>query len=186
MSARTPAIGTVLRLSKAHDLIRLGQLKAARAMISPDGRPPEDDTELHTFAALATREGEYGQALALWRLLLQRQPRHPEASRMISAIEIWQGRPDWHRYVPVGGAVFGVLLLVVAAIAMFSSPPKSPSSAASPSTPAPVSAAPNAQGSVASPAAVRTPTPAPKPTGASGIQFSVQPAGSKSKAKNTR
>jgi hypothetical protein len=32
---------------------------------------------------------------------------------MIAAIELWQMRPTWYRFIPMGAATLGVVLLVV-------------------------------------------------------------------------
>jgi hypothetical protein len=109
----TESIGTTLNLAKALALARSGQMKAAQAMLAASGGPPEDPVELHALAALVTSAGDFPRALTLWRQLLQRDPRHAEARRMIAAIELWQMRPPWYGFIPVGAATFGVVLLVV-------------------------------------------------------------------------
>jgi hypothetical protein len=109
----TDSIGTTLNLAKALALARSGQMKAAQAVLTTSGSPPEDPVELHALAALVTSAGDFPRALTLWRQLLQRDPRHAEARRMIAAIELWQMRPPWYRFIPVGVAILGVVLLVV-------------------------------------------------------------------------
>jgi hypothetical protein len=142
------SISTSLRLAKALGLARQGKLKPAQLLLAPENGVPANATELHALAALVTHEGDYERALRLWRLLLQRQPDHPEARRMIPMIELWVSRPGWHRFVPVGAAVVGVLLcaLLLWAFGVFSSPPP-------PAKPA----------SVPPPARVTPPAPAPAP-----------------------
>ncbi|MBI5382212.1 MAG: hypothetical protein HZA31_09965 [Opitutae bacterium] len=160
MSARAPAIGTALRLAKAHDLVRRGHHKAARALVAPDGRPPENDTELHALAAIATHAGDYTEALSLWQLLRQRQPRHPEAARMIAAIECWQTRPSWYRYVPASAAALAGLLLCVILYVSLSSTPTRPAAinATSPRTaPAPAGNPALAPAQLTEPPAIRLP-----------------------------
>ena len=80
----TAPILTSLRLLKALDLARRGKIKAAQAVLENEGAPPENPVELHALAALVTREGDYLRALRLWRLLLEREPGHYEAKRMIA------------------------------------------------------------------------------------------------------
>lgn len=110
---------TTLRLLQAQQLVRRGRLREALAALAPGGTPPGDSTLLHALAAIITRAGDYRQALALWRLLLEREPGHAEAIRMVHVIELWQRRPSWMRWfwpivATVGGvAVVGGLLLLV-------------------------------------------------------------------------
>jgi predicted Zn-dependent protease len=109
----TESIGTSLNLAKALALARSGQMKAAQALLTVSGGPPDNSIELHALAALVTSAGDFPRALTLWRQLLQREPRHAEALRMIAAIERWQIRPPWYRFIPMGAATLGVVLLVV-------------------------------------------------------------------------
>lgn len=103
---------TALRLLQAQQLARRGRLREAMAVVAPGGVPPADDTSLQTFAALATGAGDYRTALPLWRLLLEREPGHREARRMIEAIELWLARPLWMRWVGIAAAVLGALVVV--------------------------------------------------------------------------
>jgi hypothetical protein len=107
------SIGTSLNLAKTLALARSGQLKAAQALLSPSGGLPENPIELHALAALVTSAGDLPRALTLWRQLLQQDPRHPEARRMIAAIELWQIRPPWYRFILPGAAALGIVLLIV-------------------------------------------------------------------------
>jgi hypothetical protein len=109
----TESIGTSLNLAKALALARSGQMKAAQALLTVSGGPPDNSTELHALAALVTSAGDFPRALTLWRQLLQRESRHAEALRMIAAIELWQIRPPWYRFIPMGAAILGVVLLVI-------------------------------------------------------------------------
>jgi hypothetical protein len=109
----TESIGTSLNLAKALALARSGQMKAAQALLTASGNSPGDPIELHALAALVTSAGDFSRALTLWRQLLQREPGHAEARRMIAAIELWQIRPAWYRFIPMGAAILGVVLLVV-------------------------------------------------------------------------
>jgi hypothetical protein len=109
----TDSIGTTLNLAKALALARSGRMKAAQAVLTVSGGAPDDPIELHALAALVTSAGDLPRALILWRQLLQRDPRHAEARRMISAIELWQVRPAWYGFIPVGAASLGVVLLVI-------------------------------------------------------------------------
>jgi hypothetical protein len=118
---------TSLRLLKAMNLARRGKMRAAQALLGAEGSAPENLVELHALAALVTSEGDYPRALRLWRLLLDREPRHAEAKRMIASIELWLSRPPWVRYVPAGAmALLVVIVVVVAALSADSSPPPSP------------------------------------------------------------
>ena len=109
----TDSIGTTLNLAKAFALARSGQMKAAQAVLTTSGGTPDDPIELHALAALVTSAGDFSRALTLWRQLLQREPRHAEARRMITAIERWQIRPSWYGFIPMGAATLGVVLLVI-------------------------------------------------------------------------
>jgi predicted Zn-dependent protease len=114
MPASSPdPIGASLKLAKALALARRGQLEAAQALLTESGGSPEDPIELHALAALVTSAGDFPRALALWRQLLQRDPRHAEALRMIDAIELWESRPPWYRFIPAGVAALGIVLLVI-------------------------------------------------------------------------
>lgn len=101
---------TALRLSKALGLARRGMLREAQQLLAAEGTLPENALELHALAALATGEGDYSRAQRLWRLLLQREPGHAEAKRMIDSIELWLSRPAWCRFIP---ALLGVVALVL-------------------------------------------------------------------------
>jgi hypothetical protein len=115
MTDSSPAsVGTTLNLTKALNLARRGQLEAAQTLLAASGESPADPIELHALAALVTSAGDFPRALALWRQLLQRDPSHAEAHRMIAAIELWQSRPPWYRFIPAGAAALGVVALVVA------------------------------------------------------------------------
>ena len=136
------AIAASLRLSKALSLAQNGQLAAAQRLLSPQGDLPVNNTELQALASLVTTAGDYERALDLWRQLLQRQPQHAEARRMIAAIEVWLARPSWVAYVPwaCGGVVaLGVLVLVL----VLSSGAPAPKPAATPvSKPVPTTTTP--------------------------------------------
>jgi hypothetical protein len=107
------SIGTSLNLAKALALARSGQMKAAQALLTPSGGSPGDPIELHALAALVTSAGDFPRALALWRQLLQQDPRHAEARRMIDAIELWESRPPWYRFIPAGAVTLGLVLAVI-------------------------------------------------------------------------
>jgi hypothetical protein len=133
---------TSLRLLKAMTLARHGQMRAAEALLGAEGSPPENPVELHALAALVTSEGDYPRALRLWRLLLDREPRHAEARRMIAAIELWLSRPLWVRYVPAGMlALLAVIVVAVVVLAMNNPPPAANSSLPPPASPASLSPA---------------------------------------------
>jgi cytochrome c-type biogenesis protein CcmH/NrfG len=114
------SISTTLVLAKALALARRGQIKAAQELLSPSGGAPEEPAELHALAALVTRTGDFPRALTLWRQLLQRDPRHAEARRMIAAIELWEFRPPWYRFIPAGAACLGIALIVGVLLYMLS------------------------------------------------------------------
>lgn len=104
---------TTLRLQQALNLARRGRLREAQAEVAPGGVPPDDLLSLQALAALATFAGDYRKALPLWKLIQVREPDHAEAARMVAAIELWQARPSWIRWVwPAVGAVGGVVVLV--------------------------------------------------------------------------
>ena len=107
-----------LRLLKALNLSRRGKMRAAQALLAAEETSPENLIELHALAALVTSEGDYPRALRLWRLLLERDPRHAEAKRMIASIELWLSRPPWVRYVPAG--VVALIVVIVVAVLAFS------------------------------------------------------------------
>ena len=118
------SIGVSLNLAKALHLARRGELREAEKTLVPSGARPADPLELHALAALVTSAGDFPRALELWRQLLQQEPRHTEARRMIAAIELWQSRPPWYRFIPAGAAVAGVIL--VAAVVLFVLSPSAP------------------------------------------------------------
>jgi hypothetical protein len=105
-------ISTSLRLIKALRLARHGKLQAAQTILAAAGTLPDNPVELHALAALVTSEGDYPRALRLWRLLLQREPSHAEAKRMIASIELWLSRPAWFRFIPAGAVVLLMVILV--------------------------------------------------------------------------
>ncbi len=106
------SLDTSLRLLQAQQLARRGRLREAMAVVAPGGLPPADPVLLQALAALATGAGEYRTALPLWRLLLEREPGHAYARRMVAAIELWQARPPWMRWFWPLAAVLGGLVLV--------------------------------------------------------------------------
>jgi hypothetical protein len=113
----TPSIEsleTSLRLVQALHLARRGRMREAEGIVAPGGTPPLNPVELQALAALATGQGDYRRALPLWRLLRQRDAFNDEAKRMIDAIELWQARPAWMKFIVPGIAVLlGLVLLVV-------------------------------------------------------------------------
>ncbi len=113
MDATGEPIVTALRLSKALGLARRGMLREAQQLLAAEGTLPENALELHALAALATGEGDYSRAQRLWRLLLQREPGHAEAKRMIDSIELWLSRPVWCRFIPAGLGVVGLVSVIV-------------------------------------------------------------------------
>jgi hypothetical protein len=151
------AIATTLRLSKALGLARQGRLREAQQLLAADGTLPESALELHALAALATGDGDYGRAQRLWRLLLQREPGHAEAKRMIDAIELWVMRPAWCRYIPAGVAVLS-LVLVFGFLAWMigGEPPPAPKPA-----PRPIVTAPAYESQSAPPPAITLPSARP-------------------------
>jgi hypothetical protein len=123
------SIATTLRLSKALGLARQGKLREAQQLFAAEGTLPENSIELHALAALATAEGDYARAQRLWRLLLQREPGHAEAKRMIDSLELWLSRPVWCQYLPVGLSilVLGLVIgLVLWALGDDAPPPRAP------------------------------------------------------------
>jgi hypothetical protein len=108
------SLETSLRLLQALHLARRGRLREAAAVVAPGGTPPANATELQAFAALTTGQGDYRRALPLWQLLRRRDAFNDEAKRMIEAIELWQARPVWMKFIVPGmAALLGVALLVV-------------------------------------------------------------------------
>jgi negative regulator of sigma E activity len=146
-SPATPIL-TCLRLLKALSLSRRGKMKAAQSLLVAEETAPENLIELHALAALVTTEGDYPRALRLWRLLLDHDPRHAEAKRMIASIELWTSRPPWVRYVPAGAVA--LIVVIVVAVLVFSGgshPPAArtappPPAALAPAGPRPASAPP--------------------------------------------
>ncbi len=129
-SPQSPIL-TSLRLQKALNLARRGNMRAAQALLGAEGSGPENPVELQMLAALVTSDGDYPRALRLWRLLLEREPRHAEARRMIASIELWLSRPPWVRYVPAGMVVL-LVVLVVAVVALAANPPPAARTAPAP------------------------------------------------------
>ena len=144
------SIATTLRLSKALGLARQGKLREAQQMFAAEGTLPDNSLELHALAALATSEGDYTRAQRLWRLLLQREPGHAEAKRMIDSIELWLSRPAWFQFIPTGLVVTGLGLAIVFVVWMMGG-----------DAPAPVR--PAARSVITAPASIAPPSPAPAP-----------------------
>ena len=144
------SIATTLRLSKALALARQGKLREAQQLFAAEGTLPESSLELHALAALATSEGDYTRAQRLWRLLLQREPGHAEAKRMIDSIELWLSRPAWFQFIPTGLVVTGLGLAIVFIVWMMGG-----------DTPAPVQPVPRPV--ISAPAAISSPSSAPTP-----------------------
>ena len=163
------SISTSLRLMKALSLARRGKTRAAQSVLAADGRLPEDPVELHALAALVTSEGDYPRAVRLWRMLLDREPGHREAQRMIAAIELWLSRPPWVRYVPIGAAVLLVVILILAIAGSAGRQPRAGGqvpaahSGAGPAPPPPPSSQSRSDGAHAR-APSANPNPAPSPT----------------------
>lgn len=109
-TATGESISLSLRIAKAMALARAGRLRDAQKVVADERTIPDDMLALHALAALVTSEGDYLRALKLWELLLQRDPGHAEARRMIEAIEVWLIRPSWFRYLPAIGGVAAVLV----------------------------------------------------------------------------
>lgn len=136
-------IAASLRLLKALSLARRGKMREAQAFLAAGGAPPENPAELQALAALVTKDGDYQRALRLWRLLLEREPGHAEARRMIDSIELWLSRPPWVRYIPAGIALLllVVIVVVVAALSGGSTPLTTRAAKPPPTTPASLSPA---------------------------------------------
>jgi len=134
------SIATCLRLGKSLGLARQGRLREAQQLLAAEGTLPESSLELHALASLATGDGDYARAQRLWRLLLQREPGHAEAKRMIDAIELWTTRPVWMNYLPIGATLAGVMLLIGLIAWMMTD--SEPAPAAKPPAPSPVQSTP--------------------------------------------
>ena len=120
------SIATCLRLGKSLGLARQGRLREAQQLLAAEGTLPESTLELHALASLATGDGDYARAQRLWRLLLQREPGHAEAKRMIDAIELWTTRPAWCQYVPLGLALAAVSIILLLVVLMLGGEPQTP------------------------------------------------------------
>jgi hypothetical protein len=107
------AISLSLRMSKAMALARAGRLQEAQKVVADERTIPDDLLALHALAALVTSEGDHLRALKLWEVILQRDPAHAEAKRMIAAIELWIMRPSWYRHLPWIGAVAALLIVAL-------------------------------------------------------------------------
>ena len=152
-------ISLSLRMAKALSLARDGKLRDAQALISGERTIPDHPLELHALASLVTTEGDYLRALKLWELLLQREPHHAEARRMVDAIELWLSRPSWMRYWGLV-AVTGVAMFFAGLFWIFASggttAPREPAAGYE----APISA-PEAESRAVTERPTPTPTPAP-------------------------
>jgi hypothetical protein len=158
-NTETTSLSATLRLAKALALSRQGKISEAQALLAGDRTIPEGVAELHALAALVTSQGDYLRAAKLWELLLQREPGHVEAQRMIAAIELWLSRPAWVRFLPygIGALVLGLIGWLVVAL-----------TSASPEVRAPriingnVPEGTNAPIVAPVPAEIATPTPQPR------------------------
>jgi hypothetical protein len=145
-------ISTSLRLMKALRLAQQGKLRAAQTILAAEGTLPDNPVELHALAALVTSEGDYPRALRLWRLLLQREPGHAEARRMIASVELWLSRPAWYRFIPAGAIVLLAMVLVTVLILAIGAP-----SPVAKSAPVPGTAASSLRPAAATPSPVTPP-----------------------------
>ncbi len=120
----TDSIALHLQLSRALAYAQRRQWTEAERVLS-DRAVPEHPLTLEALAAVVTSEGDYERALRLWERLLQFDPNHIQARRMIAAIELWLTRPSWAGYVPygLGAAVIGILVMV---FSIFFSEPQLP------------------------------------------------------------
>ncbi|MFT3869629.1 MAG: hypothetical protein QM715_14330 [Nibricoccus sp.] len=135
------SIATCLRLGKSLGLARQGRLREAQQLLAAEGTLPESSLELHALASLATGDGDYARAQRLWRLLLQREPGHAEAKRMIDAIELWITRPSWMNYLPIFGILASVVL-VLGTVAWMMTDTAQPATPAKQPAPRPAQVAP--------------------------------------------
>ncbi|HEU5081036.1 MAG TPA: hypothetical protein VFT72_17620 [Opitutaceae bacterium] len=119
------SISVSLRMSKAMALARAGRLSEAQKVVADERTIPDDMLALHALAALVTSEGDYLRALKLWELVLQRDPAHAEAKRMIAAIELWIMRPSWYRYLPWLGAAAALLVIALVFVVATGGPARS-------------------------------------------------------------
>jgi hypothetical protein len=126
------SIALSLRMAKAMGLARSGKLRDAQALLAAERTIPDHPVALQALAALVTSEGDYVRALKLWELLLQRDPHHPEAKRMVQAIELWLSRPPWMRYWMLGAAT--LCAVAIAGFFWLLASPAAPAPAASPSS----------------------------------------------------
>lgn len=149
-------IALSLRLLKAQELARQGRRREAETtLMEGRGEPPQHPLALHALATLVTQSGDYSRARKLWALLVQRDPRHDDAQRMLAAVDLWLSRPLWVRWLPAAGALVlaGIIGLwwslgtrpaatpTVEPAPVFAAQPPSPSSTVqSPGTPPPPAA----------------------------------------------
>lgn len=179
MSTPVPAtIGLSLNLAHALDLARRGEYRAAQRALSANGEPPDNATALHAYAAVITATGDYPRALHFWRLLQTRDPRHPEAGRMIAAIELWQSRPPWYRFIPAGAAAALVLIVAIVGWSALSSPTPKPKPAPAPTR--------YASPAVSPVSPTRPPTTEPLPPVQFKLDRRLAPSGSSTKRKTAR
>lgn len=135
-------------------LARQGKVKEAETMIAENQAIPDDLLGLEVLAVIVTSEGDYARGLRLWEQLLQRDPKHPEAKRMVPAIQLWLSRPSWVRYVPAATVVLIVVLVgAVLAALMWESKHAAPARST-----APVGASPVATPSMDTPVQPTTPS----------------------------
>jgi hypothetical protein len=109
--ASSSSISASLQMARALALARKGKFQEAEATLVPDKNQSPEPVLLHAQAALVTSAGDYSRALQLWKSLLESEPRHAEAKRMIASIELWLSRPSWMRFVPLAGLLAGALIL---------------------------------------------------------------------------
>lgn len=134
------SISLSLRMARAQRFAQAGRWREAEAELSPDGGMPADELALHAWAVVVTQSGDFPRALHLWRQLLQRDPGHDEALRMVDAIVLWQSRPSWYAYIPHLSVAALVALLLPLGFWLLS--PATPAST-SPSASKPAYAAPS-------------------------------------------
>jgi hypothetical protein len=164
------SIAISLRMAKAMSLARSGKIREAQSLIAGDRTIPDHPLALHALASLVTSEGDYLRALKLWELLLQREPHHAEARRMVDSIELWLSRPAWMRYWPLAAST---LVAVIAAAIFWVFAASGPRSApGTPARPTPTEASPfTASPRPTQPPVRATPTPALKSSPPPAVSF---------------
>lgn len=65
-----------VRIARAAELARCGHFLEAEALLSPNGQPPSDPTELDLLARICAQQKQYDRASRFWTIALEISPKN--------------------------------------------------------------------------------------------------------------